>query len=99
MIITYNCALDIYAHNKDMDSAIALFEEIEKNFGADLISYSTIIKALTSNDRKVVALEYLKKMIKSKIVLDVSVINLFLENCATKDDYKLSLEGYKFAMM
>ena len=29
MIITYNCALDIYAHNKDMDSAIALFEEIE----------------------------------------------------------------------
>lgn len=99
IIITYNCALDIYANMPDIDGALALFDEIEKSFEADLISYSTIIKALCNCDKKIQALEYLKKMIKSKIKMDVSVINLFLESCSTKDDFKLAIEGYKFAMM
>lgn len=38
-------------------------------------------------------------MIKSKIKIDVSVINLFLESCSTKDDFKLAEDGYKFTMM
>lgn len=44
-------------------------------------------------------MDYLKKMIKSKIKIDVSVINLFLESCSTKEDFKLAIDGYKFAMM
>lgn len=99
IIITYNCALDIYANIPDIDGAIKLFEEIEHSFGADLISYSTIIKALCHSNKKAVALEYLKKMIKSKIKIDVSVLNLFLESCSTKEDFKLGIDGYKFAMM
>lgn len=47
MIITYNVALDLYHNAKAYDQAMSLFEEIDKNFGADLISYSTIIKGLT----------------------------------------------------
>lgn len=38
-------------------------------------------------------------MIKSKIKIDVSVINLYLEGCSTKEDFKLAIDGYKFAMM
>lgn len=78
---------------------MSLFEEIEKNFEADLISYSTLIKTLCHSNKKQMALEFLKKMIKAKIKIDVSVINLFLESCSTKEDYKLAIEGYKFAMM
>lgn len=99
MIITYNCALDIYANIKDIDGSIKLFEEIEKNFEVDLISYSTLVKVLCSCNKKSQALEYIKKMIKSKIRIDVSVINLFLESCSTKDDFKLAIDGYKFSMM
>lgn len=52
IIITYNCALDIYANIPDIEGALNLFEEIEKNFEADLISYSTIIKALCNCNQK-----------------------------------------------
>ena len=38
-------------------------------------------------------------MISSKITIDVSVVNLFLDSCATKEDYKLAIDGYKYAMM
>lgn len=31
--------------------------------------------------------------------MDISVVNLFLENCANREDFKLAIEGYKFAMM
>lgn len=99
MIITYNCALDVYANNSDVDGAIALFEEIQTSYEADLISYSTLIKTLCSCNKKNAALEYLKKMIKSKIRIDVSVINLFLESCSSKEDFKMGIDGYRYAMM
>lgn len=99
MIITYNCALDVYANLEDVEGATKLFEEIEKYYEADLISYSTLIKTLCAGNNKAVGLEYLKKMIKAKIRIDVSVINLFLESCANKDDYKLGVDAYRFAMM
>lgn len=38
-------------------------------------------------------------MINAKIKIDVSVINLFLESCANKDDFKLGIDGYRFALM
>ena len=38
-------------------------------------------------------------MIKSKIKIDISVINLFLESCSNRDNYKLGLNSYQFAMM
>lgn len=85
MIITFNCALDIYSNNLDTQSAIKLFEEIDQFFGADLISYSTIIKATCKADIKNVALEYVKRLVKANIHKDVSVVNLFLESCANKD--------------
>lgn len=46
MIITYNCALNLYTNLNKIDDAIFLFDEIESYFGADHISYNTIIKAL-----------------------------------------------------
>lgn len=46
MIITFNCALDVYVRMQDISSALELFKEINNTFGADLISYSTIIKGL-----------------------------------------------------
>lgn len=33
-------------------------------------------------------------MIKSKIKMDISVINLFLEGCSNANDYKLGLSTY-----
>lgn len=44
-------------------------------------------------------MDYLKQMIKSDIQVDISVVNLFLETCSTKQNFKLSIEGYKFSMM
>ncbi len=79
MIITYNCALDIYAQNNRTQAALQLFQEIDRNYGADLISFSTLIKALCAGNMKKLALEYLKKMINSKITFDISVVNLYLE--------------------
>lgn len=58
-----------------------------------------MIKALCHCDKKLIALEYLKQMIKAKIKIDVSVVNLFLECCSTKEDFKLAIDGYKYAMM
>lgn len=46
MIITFNCALDLKVKMKNIADAIILFKEIDERFGADLISYSTIIKGL-----------------------------------------------------
>lgn len=99
MIITYNCALDIYAIEQKVDLALELFDEINKVFKADLISYSTIIKALCHTGKRALALEYVKKMIQAKIKIDVSVVNLFLENCSNKIDFKLAIKGYQYAMM
>lgn len=67
MIITYNCALDVYVRNQQIEAAIDLFNLIEKNFKADLISYSTIIKGLCQTNQKERALEYLKNMINANI--------------------------------
>ncbi len=98
MIITYNCALDILTKKNNIEAIIELFEEIDAIFKADLISYSTVIKALCV-DKKELALEYVKKMIQAKITVDVSVVNLFLENCSNKNDYKLAIKGYQYSMM
>lgn len=38
-------------------------------------------------------------MIRSPIKKDVSVVNLFLETCSTKNDHALAIEGYKYSMM
>ena len=38
-------------------------------------------------------------MINAEIEIDVSVINLFLDSCANKDDFKLGVQGYQYAMM
>jgi len=67
MIITFNCALDVMVKMQDIRSALSLFREIDSVFGADLISYSTIIKGLCQNGRKSEALEQVKSMIKAEI--------------------------------
>lgn len=43
-----------------------LFKEIEEKFGADLITYSTLIKGFCTLDRRKDGLELLKKMIQNK---------------------------------
>ena len=99
MIITYNCMLDLYVKKNDIVSAEALFVEIESNFKADLISYSTIIKGLCNNNRKDSAFVYIQQMIKSTIEIDVSVINLFLDSCSNLTDYKLGIQVYQYIML
>jgi len=99
MIITYNCALDLYVRKGDIANASILFKEIEKLYGADLISYSTIIKGLCQAEKKNEALEYIKKMMTTNVETDISVVNLFLDSCATVNDYKLGITGYQYVMM
>ncbi len=99
MIITYNCALDVLARTGDIDEALSLFKFINDTYTADLISYSTIIKALCLANRKQSALDYVKKMIHSKISVDISVINLFLESCANKNEFRYAIKCYQYSMM
>ena len=91
MIITFNCALDVYVRQGDLEKALQMFHLIDKTFKADLISYSTIIKGLCQSNKKEQALDYVKKMINAGIEIDVSVINLFLDSCANKVDFKLGV--------
>ena len=99
MIITYNCALDLYVRKGDMDTCLKLFEELSSHFTPDIISYSTLIKGLTFNNRKTEAFGFVKKMVDIDSSLDVSVVNLFLDSCANTTDYKLGIEAYQYVMM
>ena len=99
MLITYNCALDILVRKNDMSGALELFDKIDEVYGADLISYSTIIKGLCLSNRKSEALERVKEMIGKFKDLDISVVNLFLDSCATPKDFKLGIQGYQYSMM
>lgn len=98
MIITYNCALDCLVRKGDISSAVKLFREIDHLYKADLISYSTIIKGICATPRKIEALDYLKRMLNSDIESDISVVNLFLDSCATHTDYKTAISAYQFVM-
>lgn len=99
MIITFNCALDVLVRKKDMVNALVLFNKINNTFKADLISYSTIIKGFCQTNQLEKALDYVKRMINSKIEIDISVINLFLDTCSNKVDFKLGIKGYQYSMM
>ena len=99
MLITYNCALDVYVRKNDINGALSLFDTIDKTFGADLISYSTIIKGLCISDKKRIALDFVKKMITSDSRMEISVINLFLDYCSTTKDFKLAIECYKYTIV
>ena len=98
MLITFNCALDCFVRKGDIPSAIKLFKEIDSTFGADLVSYSTIIKGICSGPNKVDALEYVKKMLNTPIESDISVVNLFLDSCANQQDFKLAISAYQYVM-
>lgn len=63
-----------------------------------MISYSTIIKGLCQNNKKREAYEYLKKMLKSEKINDVSVLNLFLESTSTRQDFRMGIEAFKLGM-
>ena len=93
MIITYNCTLDALVQLKRIDQAIKLFDTIHELYSADLVSFSTIIKGLCQNNRKPKALYYVKKMLQAPIDVDISVVNLFLDFCATPKDFKLGLRA------
>ena len=99
MIITFNCALDVYIKNNQIDKAVSLFREIEGNFGADLISYSTLIKGYCVANRRKEGLELLKKMILNQSQRDISVVNLYIDCCSNKEYYNLGIQAYQYAMM
>lgn len=99
MIITYNCALDIYVRKGDVDNCMKLFEELNSHFVPDIISYSTIIKGLCTANRRNEAFTYVKKMMEVDPTVDVSVVNLFLDSCANTTDFKLGIEAYQYVMM
>merc|ERR1719322_202429 len=95
MIITYNCALDVFVHQERMEEALELFEEIDKTFKADLISYSTIVKGLCKLNDRNRAFTMIKRMIDSEIEYDISILNLFLENCAATDNHKMGITSFE----
>ena len=99
MLITYNCALDVLVRMNDMQKAYKLFEEIDSTFKADVVSYSTIIKGLCQADKKKEALDCMKNMINNLPSVDISVVNLLLDSCATPVDFKLAVQAYQYAMM
>jgi pentatricopeptide repeat protein len=94
MIITYNCVLDLYVKKNDVKGANELFKEIERVYGADIISYSTIIKGLCYAEKKFEAFEYIKRMLNSGVEEDITVINLFLDSCSNANDFKLGISVY-----
>ena len=97
MLITYNCGLDAYVRLGQLNNAVSLFEEIESKFGADLVSYSTIMKIFIHTNQKVKALVYFKKLLDSNVNPDISIVNLFLDSCANYNDYELALEIFNLA--
>lgn len=97
MLITYNCGLDAYVRMGDIDQATKLFDEIERKFGADLVSYSTILKVFIQNERKEKAYTYFVKLLNSDVKADVSIVNLFLDSCSNRNDFKLGLKIYEKA--
>lgn len=103
MIITYNCALDVYGRLRKTKKLVDLFEEIDSLYKADVISYSTVIKHLckmeNKKNEKKIALDLLKRMIDSDILKDISVVNLFLENCSNKEDFKLGISAYRYTLL
>ena len=97
MLITYNCGLDAYVRLHKTKDAVVLFEEIENKFGADLVSYSTILKVFIHNNNKDMAYSYFLKLLNSEIKADVSIVNLFLDSCANYTDYRMALKIYEQA--
>lgn len=99
MIITFNCALDLYVRKNDIDGSLRLFEELSTHFTPDIISYSTLIKGLAFANRKAEAYQFVKKMVDVDPHVDVSVVNLFLDSCSNTSDFKLGIEAYEYVMM
>lgn len=95
MIITYNCALDVLILENCLEEAVALFSEIEARFKADLISYSTLVKGYCKAGQRPKAFALITTMMDAKVEYDVSIINLFLENCAANDDNKLGVSCFE----
>jgi pentatricopeptide repeat protein len=95
MIITYNCMLDLLIIDSKIDEAMTLFYEIDKKFKVDLISYSTVVKGLCKANQRIKAFELINRMIESKIEYDVSIINMYLESCASSDDMKLGMSSFE----
>jgi len=98
MIITYNCGLDVLVRKEAIADALKLFEEIDSLFGADLISYSTVIKGLCIANTKMKALDFVKKMVQKVQHIDISVVNLFLDSCANPTDFRLGIQGYQYVL-
>lgn len=98
ILITFNCALDCLVRKGDVEASLRLFREIDSSFGADLISYSTIIKGICATSRKDEAYGFVRKMLDSGIESDISVINLFLDSCANQQDFRLAIQAYQFIM-
>ena len=100
MIISFNCMLDLYVRMNNLQKAEELFEEIDTKFKADVISYSTIIKGLCNLNRKDKGFEYIKRLVEQykEDLIDISVINLYLDSCANVNDFKLGIQVYQFVM-
>lgn len=95
MLITYNCGLDAYVRLDRVKDAIAIFHEIETKFGADLVSYSTILKVFIQNNQKDKGFKYFLKLLNSTIQPDISIVNLFMDSCANYNDYRLGIKIFE----
>lgn len=76
-----------------------MFEEIDRNVGADLVSYGTLIKILCLDKKHGKAFEYLQNMVEKWPTENVSsVLNNFLDSCANKIMWKMGIKVWEYAL-
>lgn len=98
MLITYNCALDCLVRKKDLVAAIALFEEIDTEFKADAISFSTLVKGLCLQDRQSEAFARLQEMVGRGLEVESSLGNFYLDACANPIGWSEGINGFNYLM-
>lgn len=98
-LITYNCALNVYTFYRDSFEAELLFEELDRIFQADIVSYGTIIKILCNDKKHIKAFQYLTNLIETNQKYEISSIcNNFLESCANKMMWKLGFKAWNLIL-
>ncbi|KAK7289991.1 hypothetical protein RIF29_04079 [Crotalaria pallida] len=90
-----NALVTMYAKLGRVDDAKALFEVFD---GKDMVSWNTVISALSQNDRFVEALLYLKLMILNGVLPDGVTLASALPACSHLEMLKIGEEIHSYAL-
>lgn len=96
-IVSYNCLVDVYCKEKEMEKAYRVVEEMrERDISADVITYTSLIGGLGLAGQPDKAREILKEMKEYGCLPDVAAYNAAIRNfCIArriKDAYSLMEE-------